>query len=55
MDCANDEVAALVSPAVVININSNAAPSGIENARAPPRRGKVLDVQSDEDSGESTV
>ena len=55
VDCANDEVAALVSPAVVININSNAAPSGIENARAPPRRGKGLEVQSDEDSGESTV
>lgn len=55
VDCANDEVAALVSPAVVININSNVAPSGIENVRAPPRRGKVWEVQSDEDSGDSTV
>lgn len=55
VDCANDEVAALVSPAVVININSNAAPSGIENVRAPLRGGKVWEVQSDDDSGDSTV
>lgn len=55
MDCANDEVVALVSPAVVININSNAAPSGIEIVKAPPRRGKVWEVQSDEGSGDSTV
>lgn len=55
VDCANDEAAALVSPAVVININSNAPPSGIENVRAPLRAGKVWEVQSDEDSGDSTV
>lgn len=55
MDGANDEVAAFVSPAVVININSKAAPSGIEIARAPLRRGKVWEVQSDEGSGDSTV
>lgn len=53
--CANDSVAALVSPAVVININSNSAPSGIKNARAPSRRGKVWEVQSDEDSSDSMV
>lgn len=52
---ANYSVAALVSPAVVININSNSAPSGIKNARAPPRRGKVWGVQSDEDSSDSIV
>lgn len=40
---------------MVININSNAAPSGIENFKAPPRRDKVWEVQSDEDSGGSMV
>lgn len=55
VDRVNDSVAALVSPAVVININSNAAPSGIENVRAPPRRGKVWEAQSEEDSGDSMV
>lgn len=49
------KVVALVSPAVVININSNAAPSGIENVRAPLRGGKVWEVQSEEDSVDSTV
>lgn len=53
--CANGSVAALVSPAVVININSNSAPSGIKDPRAPPRRGKAWEVQSDEESSDSTV
>lgn len=53
--CANDSVAPLVSPAVVININSNSAPSGIKNPRASPRRGRGWEVQSDEDGSDSTV
>lgn len=55
VNCANDEIAALISPAVIININSNAAPSGIENFRAPLRGGKVWEVRSDKDSNDSTV
>lgn len=53
--CANEPIAALVSPAVVININSNSAPGGIKNSRAPPRRGKIWKVRSDGDSSDSMV
>lgn len=53
--CANDSAAAFVSPAVVININSNAVPSGLENVRAPPRKVKFWNAQSDDDSVDSMV